>query len=318
VTTPTILTTKLSKMYTVGFVGRKTVHALRELDFKVESGQIYGLLGPNGAGKSTTIKILLDLVTPTTGTAALFGQLPSSKEARRQVGFLPENPAPYEYLTGREFVTFAAELAGMTGASLKKRVGEVIDQVGMHDAAELVVRRYSKGMIQRISLAQALVSSPKLLVLDEPTSGLDVLGRQLVRDIVREQQKLGTTILLCSHIIPDVEALCDRVAVLVGGRLVREGSVSALLADSQSMMEATVTGLSAEAFEPLREKLKSIDESGGRVLLRFEERHAQEMVQGILTLKGQLTGLQRTRFTLEELFLGTIKESGRSVGSDIS
>lgn len=316
--TPAIQSTKLSKTYRLGFLGRKRVHALRDLDLRVEQGQVYGLLGPNGAGKSTTIKILLDLVTPSTGSAALFDQPPSSKEARRQVGFLPENPAPYEYLSGREFVRFAAQLGGLSGSTLERRVGEVIEQVGMREAAELGIRRYSKGMIQRISLAQALVTSPRLLILDEPTSGLDVLGRQLVRDIVRDQQKLGTTILMCSHIIPDVEASCDRVAVLVGGRLVREGSVSALLADEQSMMEATVEGVSAATLEPLRPRLASLDESGGRVLLRFEEQHAQELVQGILTLKGRLTGLRRTRFTLEELFLGTIKESGRSIGGDIS
>ncbi len=313
-----ILTEKLAKTYTVGFVKRRQVHALRELDLRVEPGQIYGLLGPNGAGKSTTIKILLDLVTPSSGTAQLFGKAPSLKEARREVGFLPENPSPYEYLTGREFVHLAGQLAGLSGGQLNARVGEVIDQVGMQHAAGLSIRRYSKGMIQRISLAQALVSKPRLLVLDEPTSGLDVLGRQLVRDIVREEQKRGTTVLLCSHIIPDVEALCDRVAVLIGGKLVREGSVSALLADRQTLMEATVEGVALAALEVLRPKMSSMDEAGGRVVLRFEEQYVRDVLQAVLAVDGRLTGLQRTRFSLEELFLGALKESGRSVGSDIS
>ncbi len=316
--TAAILTEKLTKTYAVGFVKRRQVPALRGLDLRVEPGQIYGLLGPNGAGKSTTIKILLDLVTPSSGRAELFGRSPSLKEARREVGFLPENPAPYEYLTGREFVRLAGQLSGLEGSALDSRVSEVIAQVGMEYAANLGIRRYSKGMIQRISLAQALVTRPRLLVLDEPTSGLDVLGRQLVRDIVREEQKRGTTVLLCSHIIPDVESLCDRVAVLIGGKLVREGSVSALLADRQTMMEATVESVELPRLEALRPKMASMDEAGGRVVLRFEEQHAREVLQAVLAVDGRLTGLQRTRFSLEELFLGALKESGRSVGSDIS
>jgi ABC-2 type transport system ATP-binding protein len=229
---------RLSKTYAVGLAWQKKVRALQDLDLQVEPGQVYGLLGPNGAGKSTTIKLLLNLIRPTNGEALLFGAPPQSFEARRSVGFLPENPAPYEYLTVREFVGLAGQLSGLGGADLTRRVGEVIERVGMAGAADLRVRRYSKGMIQRIALAQALVGRPRLLVLDEPTSGLDVLGRQLIRDLIVEQRREGTTVLFCSHIIPDVETLCDRVAVLIGGRLVQEGRVTELLSSAGDHQEA--------------------------------------------------------------------------------
>ncbi len=172
----------LSKTYRLGFWMNRQVRALQDLDLRIEPGQVFGLLGPNGAGKSTTIKILMNLVQPSGGEARLFGLPPKNEQARRQVGFLPENPAPYEYLTGREFVRLAGVLSGLTRHELDGRVNEVLGLVGMERAANLQVRRYSKGMIQRVGLAQALVSRPKLLVLDEPTSGLDPVGRRQMRD----------------------------------------------------------------------------------------------------------------------------------------
>jgi len=313
-----IQTAGLAKEYVVGNLKRRKVLALQGLDLTIEPGQVFGLLGPNGAGKSTTIKLLLNLIRPTRGSATLFGEAPSSAAARRMVGYLPENPAPYEYLSGAEFVTLGAQLAGERGPGLKKRVDEAIERVGMTHARDLQIRRYSKGMIQRISLASAMVSDPRLLILDEPTSGLDVLGRQLIRDVIVEQRRRGTTVLFCSHIIPDVEALCDRVAVLIGGALVKEGRVVELLKQDDAQLEATVEGLSAEALERLRPKLSACDPLEGRHLVRFEQHLDAEVLRAVLDAGGRLTQLRRTRFSLEDLFIKALKESGRSVGSQIS
>ncbi|MFT3712922.1 MAG: ABC transporter ATP-binding protein [Archangium sp.] len=309
---------KLSKEYQVGSFRKQRVQALRDLSLTVEPGVVYGLLGPNGAGKSTTIKILLDLVRPTGGTARVFGHSPNAVEARSQTGFLPENPAPYEYLTGREMVRLSAQLNGMREPELTTRVNAVLERVGMTGAADLQVRRYSKGMIQRASLAQALVTQPKLLVLDEPTSGLDVLGRQLVREIVLEERRRGTTVLFCSHIIPDVESLCDRVAVIIGGKLVREGTVVSLLKNDQAIVEATVEEAKPEVLETLKPKLASVEALESRHVLRFDQVHDREVLGTLINSGARLTQLRRVQVSLEELFLKAVKESGQRVGSEIS
>ncbi|MDP1829071.1 MAG: ABC transporter ATP-binding protein [Archangium sp.] len=316
--TPAIQVEGLSKQYTIGSFRRRQVQALRDLSLTVEPGVVYGLLGPNGAGKSTTIKILLDLVRPTGGVARVFGHAPDSVHARAQMGFLPENPAPYEYLTGRELVHLSGQLNGLGGADLKGRVGRVLERVGMSGAADLQVRRYSKGMIQRVALAQALVTDPKLLVLDEPTSGLDVLGRQLVREIVLEQRRLGTTVLFCSHIIPDVESLCDRVAVIIAGRLVREGTVVSLLRNDEAVLEATVEEAGDEVLAALKGKLQSVEQLEGRHVLRFDRQYDREVLGALLASGARLTQLRRTQVSLEELFLKAVQESGQRVGSEIS
>ena len=309
---------KLEKTYRVGFWLTRKVHALRGIDLQVEPGQVYGLLGPNGAGKSTTIKILLNLVKPSAGSASLMGRLPSDASARRDVGYVPENPMPYEYLTGREFLSLSGRLGGLSGQDLDRRVAAVLGTVEMTAAAHLQVRRYSKGMVQRIALAQALVADPKLLVLDEPTSGLDPLGRRKIRDIILEQRAKGTTVLFCSHIIPDVESLCDRVAVLVGGRVVREGRVRELLGGQASRVELVVEGLSAEQVRGLGAALESLQELDGRVLVKAAEAEAQALLKAVLQAGGRVSRLGPTHFGLEELFLGAMKDAGQSVGAEIS
>jgi ABC-2 type transport system ATP-binding protein len=315
---PAIRIEKLSKEYQVGSFRKKRVQALKDLSLTVEPGVVYGLLGPNGAGKSTTIKILLDLVRPTSGEARVFGHLPTATEARSQTGFLPENPAPYEYLTGREMVRLSAQLNGIREPDLTTRVNAVLERVGMSGAADLQVRRYSKGMIQRASLAQALVTQPKLLVLDEPTSGLDVLGRQLVREIVLEERRRGTTVLFCSHIIPDVESLCDRVAVIIGGKLVREGTVVSLLKNDQAILEATIEEAKPEVLESLKDKLASVEALESRHVLRFDQVHDREVLGTLISSGARLTQLRRVQVSLEELFLKAVQESGQRVGSEIS
>lgn len=316
--TPAIRVDSLTKHYSIGFLRKRTVRALEGLSLNVEPGQVIGLLGPNGAGKSTAIKILLNLIRATSGHATLFGRAPSETLARREVGFLPENPAPYEYLTGREFVSLAGQLGGLSGGRLRERVHQVIDQVEMGRASGLQIRKYSKGMIQRISLAQALVNGPKLLILDEPTSGLDVLGRQLVRDIILAERRKGTTVLFCSHIIPDVEALCDRVAVLIGGKLVREGKVADLLSGEQTQVELLLDRVGSELFESLQ-ALGTCERVADRVVVRCEEAKANEALHAVLAKGGRVVSFQRTRYSLETLFLDAIKTlNNNTVGSDIS
>jgi len=314
-----IETRDLSKTYRLGFWMNKRVLALQGLTLNIQPGQVYGLLGPNGAGKSTTIKILMNLVQATSGSASIFGHPPDSKEARRHVGFLPENPAPYEYLTGEEFVRLAGQLVGLSGQELDQRVKEVLGAVGMSRTAGLQIRRYSKGMVQRVGLAQAIVGRPKLLVLDEPTSGLDPVGRREIRDLILQERERGTTVLFCTHIIPDVEALCNRVAVLVNGRLAREGSVQELLTTQVPVVELTIEGLGLEAVRNLGHPLEQAQDLTNRVLVRASNTHVQPLLKSVLDAGGRVTQLQSARFSLEDLFLQAMSEARHgTVGGEIT
>jgi len=313
-----IETQQLTKTYRLGFWLHRKVRALQDLTLRIEPGQVYGLLGPNGAGKSTTIKILMDLVRATSGRARIFGLSPTDQAARKLVGFLPENPAPYEYLTGREFLSLAGRMAGLGGRELDLRIEEVLGMTQMTRAASLQIRRYSKGMIQRISLAQAILHRPRLLILDEPTSGLDPIGRRDMRDLILSERDRGTTVLFCTHIIPDVEALCDRVAVLVGGRLVREGSVQELVSGQVPVMELILEGISAESLQSLGVPLQSTQALGARQLVRTGDRESQQLIRKVLEQGGKVTQVQPARFSLEDLFLRTIEEAKQAaVGGQI-
>jgi ABC-2 type transport system ATP-binding protein len=313
-----IETRDLSKTYRLGFWMNKRVLALQGLTLNIQPGQVYGLLGPNGAGKSTTIKILMNLVQATSGSARIFGHAPDAKEARRHVGFLPENPAPYEYLTGEEFVRLAGQLVGLSGQELDQRVKEVLGAVGMGRTAGLQIRRYSKGMVQRIGLAQAIVGRPKLLILDEPTSGLDPVGRREIRDLILQERERGTTVLFCTHIIPDVEALCNRVAVLVNGKLAREGSVQELLTTQVPLVELTIEGMAPDAVRGLGHPLEHVQDLTNRVMVRASDAHAQPLLKSVLTAGGRVTQLQPARFSLEDLFLQAMSEAKHgTVGGEI-
>lgn len=299
----------LTKTYRLGFWMHRKVRALQDLSLRIEPGQVYGLLGPNGAGKSTTIKILMDLVRASDGQARIFGFSPSDQAARKLVGFLPENPTPYEYLTGKEFLSLAGRLAGLSGQELDLRVREVLGLTQMERAANLQIRRYSKGMIQRISLAQAIIHRPRLLILDEPTSGLDPIGRRDMRDLILSERDRGTTVLFCTHIIPDIEALCDRVAVLVAGRLVREGSVQELVSGQVPVVELILEGISGESLQALGVPLQSTQALGTRQLVRAGDNESQVLIRKVLDQGGRVTQVQPARFSLEDLFLKTIEEA---------
>jgi len=225
------------KDFAIGLRGVK-LRAVDDLSLRIEPGQIYGLLGPNGSGKSTTIKIILGLLAPTTGDCAIFGVPAGRVEARVDVGYLPESPYFYRHLTGRELVRFYARICGLGGPALAARVAEVVAWVGLTEAADRRVGTYSKGMLQRIGLAQALVHDPRLVILDEPTAGVDPLGAAAMAELILKLKAQGKTILLTSHLLAQVEEICDRVAILDRGRLILEGAVGELVgrADRQAIV----------------------------------------------------------------------------------
>jgi len=311
-----IRATGLAKTYRIGFALNRRVNALRGLDLQVERSSIYGLLGPNGAGKSTTIKILLNLVQASAGSATLFGRPVSNREARRRVGYVPENPAPYEYLTGLEFVRLCGRVLGLSGADLDAQCTSTLDRVGLSRAKHLQIRRYSKGMIQRVALAQALLGSPELLILDEPTSGLDPVGRREMRDIILETRDRGVTILFCTHIIPDVEALCDRLVVLVAGRAVQEGSVRELVSTGGSVVEVISEGGEPGVLDGL--PVQSQRRVGDRTVWQVSEAAVNDLLRKLLARGAQILQVQAARFTLEDLFMKTLAEANAPrVGSEI-
>jgi ABC-2 type transport system ATP-binding protein len=246
----------LTKVFPVP-LRRERVVAVHDLSLRVEKGEVYGLLGPNGSGKSTTLKILLGLVTATSGETRVFGEDSNSVRSRRDVGFLPENPYFYKFLTGAETVRFFGKLSGMSGDGLEARVEELLELVGLTDAAARRVGSYSKGMLQRIGLAQALVQDPGLLVLDEPTAGVDPVGSREIRDLILELKARGKTVLLCSHLLSQVQEVCDRVGILARGRLVREGRVEDLLAISDRS-EVIVENASTEQLAQLEEAARRL------------------------------------------------------------
>jgi len=224
---PAVRIRDLKKVFPVP-LRRRQVTALRDLSLDIPAGHVYGLLGPNGSGKSTTLKILLGLVTPTSGTSEIFGVPSSEVKSRTDVGFLPENPYFYKFLTGAETICFHGKLCGMGGRSLRDRVTELLELVGLQDAGDRRISGYSKGMLQRIGLAQAMVHDPRLLILDEPTAGVDPAGSRQIRDLILRLKERGKTVLLTSHLLEQVQEVCDRVGILAKGELVREGSLDIL------------------------------------------------------------------------------------------
>ena len=229
-TAPVLEINDLRKTFYVGFF-RKRVEAVKSISYSVEQGEIFGLLGPNGADKTTTIKMLMGLVHPTMGSFRIFGVNGESYDSRKDVGYLPENPYFHEYLTPRELLGFYGRLSGMSRADIQERRDALIAQVGLEEAANRPLRKFSKGMLQRIGLAQALLHRPKFLVLDEPMSGLDPIGRKFFADLIYDLNQRGITIMFSSHILSDVERLCHRVAIMNKGHKVAEGTIPDLLAE---------------------------------------------------------------------------------------
>jgi ABC-2 type transport system ATP-binding protein len=293
----------LEKAFRLGFIP-KTKPILKGITLSVREGEIFGYLGPNGAGKTTTIKCLLGLIFPDRGTIEIFGQPHLSARARHSLGFLPENPYFYDYLTAREFLEFTADLFGLKSREKIERIAGLLKLVGLERAAGLQLRKFSRGMLQRIGLAQALVNDPRLVILDEPLGGLDPLGRKEIRDIILRFKQEGKTVFFTSHILQDIEMICDHVAIIVGGRVVKQGALRELVSEKVLFTEMTVSGLPAEAFRGLGE---SVSAQGGRILLKvYDERRVDEILGLVRENKGRIVSLSPRTETLEDIFVETV------------
>ena len=255
----------LTKDFSVGISGVK-LRAVDNLNLEIWDNEIFGLLGPNGSGKSTTIKIILGLLEASTGECEIYGKPSGTVAARKSVGFLPEAPYFYRYLSGRELVRFYARICGVKRRNLKKQVDEVIELVNLTEAAHRRVGTYSKGMLQRIGLAQALIHDPQLVILDEPTAGVDPIGSASIANIIRELKRRGKTVLLCSHLLAQIEGLCDRVAILNRGKLIRKGRIGEL-GQEKNTKSLVVKDLSLEGCAAVE---REIERQGGK-LVRIEE-----------------------------------------------
>ncbi|MGB4068888.1 MAG: ABC transporter ATP-binding protein [Nitrospira sp.] len=298
----------LSKTFKVGFLGR-SVTAVHGLDLDVRKGEVFGFLGPNGAGKTTTIKMLMGLIYPTSGQAWLFGRPIGDQESKARLGFLPESPYFYDYLTGIEFLQFYGHLFGLRGAALGKRIDELLDLVGMSHASHLQLRKFSKGMLQRVGIAQALINDPELVVLDEPMSGLDPIGRKEIRDLILRLKEAGKTIFFSSHILHDAELLCDRVAIILKGRQVACGRVSDLIDEGAThSVEVVIDGLGSEGLVRLRQLADRVIIQGPQVLAVLPSRQQVGQVLEIIRgAKATLVSLTPQKGSLEDLFIREVK-----------
>ena len=305
-----IACTQLSKTYRLGFRARK-VEALAALDLAVAPGSIYGFIGPNGAGKSTTIKILVGLVRPSAGSATLFGRDISDPRARLAIGYLPENPSFHDFMRPLEVLRYLGQLSGLSGADLDRRAEGLIDRVGLGHARDLTVRKFSKGMVQRLGLAQALIHDPPLLILDEPMSGLDPIGRKEVRDLVLELRQQGKTVFFSTHILPDVESICDRVGMVFKGRLMKEGALDGLLDGTVRSVELRCGPLSpaqAVALAPVTGPATALPE--GHAFTFPDVAAANAAAAALLAAGGCLLSLQPHRESLEETFVRLAAATG--------
>jgi len=281
--------------------------ALVGLTLDVSPGEIYGFLGPNGAGKTTTIKLLLGLIFPTAGSGTILGAPLGSVAARRRLGFLPESPYFYEYFRGDELLDYYGRLFGLTAAERRTRVEDLLKLVGLWEHRRLAVRKYSRGMLQRLGLAQALINDPELVILDEPAGGLDPIGRREMRDILLQLRDRGKTVFLSSHILAEVEMICDQVAILHRGQLLAVGRIGDLLADSREM-ELTVHGLDGT----LTKRLEGIPGATIRhgadstVVVLPEQRFVYQAIETVKQAGGQIVSLTAKRERLEDLFVKLI------------
>lgn len=293
----------LRKVYRQGFWMRR-VEAVRGISFDVARGTSFGFLGPNGAGKTTTIKILMGLMRPTGGQVHLFGRPVPGRRSREKVGFMPENPYVYPYLTPREFVETCGRLSGLRGQALRDRTTRVLEQTGILYAASRQVRRLSKGMLQRTGLAAALVADPELLVLDEPMSGLDPGGRKEVRDMILEERRQGRTIFFSTHILADVPMLCDHVAILQKGKTVLSGRLDDLLKQEVQRTDVVVRGLPAELRQACEQRGLSTRVEKGQLVIEVKGEHSvNEVLADVLRRELDVIEVAPRHETLEEIFV---------------
>jgi len=302
---PALATHELTKDFAVGFWRKRPYRALDRLTLDVEAGEVFGFLGPNGAGKTTTLKLLMQLVYPTSGTADLLGKPVGDLSVKRRIGFLPENPYFYDHLTAEELLAYFAALFGYRGAERRRRAGQLLDEVGVGAERRLQLRKFSKGMLQRVGIAQALVNDPELVIFDEPMSGLDPLGRRDVRTLILKLRDQGRTVFFSSHVLSDAEALCSRVAILARGRLVTAGRLTDMLAFQIRGWEVVLSHVD--------ETLVGRLEAAGRRLVRLSEgRYTVELpldpppdrfISEVSAAGARLVSVNPIRQTLEDFFV---------------
>ena len=309
---PAIRIEELTKDYAIGFWRRRPYRALDRLTLDIEQGEVFGFLGPNGAGKTTTLKLLMQLIFPTAGRAEILGRPVGDLAVRHRIGYLPENPSFYDYLTAEELLNYFGQLFGLSTADRRTRVAGLLDRVGIGAERRLQLRKFSKGMIQRVGIAQALLNDPEVVFLDEPMSGLDPLGRRDVRALILDLRDQGRTVFFSSHILSDAETLCRRVAIVAGGRLAAAGKLSDILAFQVHGWELVVSNLTPELLARVTPVVRRATEiSHGRYTLELPLEQSPDRILSELTAAGAtLVSLNPLRDTLEDFFLQRVAEAG--------
>ncbi|MBN2373754.1 ABC transporter ATP-binding protein [bacterium] len=293
----------VTKTYRTGFWGKKRL-ALKDLSLEIEDGEAFGFLGPNGAGKTTTLKILLGIVQPDSGSATILGKPIKDVSTKSRIGFLPEQPYFYDYLTGKELLEFYAGFFGLSRSERRKRIACLLEAVSLIGSEGIALKKYSKGMLQRIGIAQALINDPDVIFLDEPLSGLDPLGRKEIRDIVLRLKDEGKTIFFCSHFLPDVEMICDRVAILNKGILVAVNNLNELLLEDSEMADIIFKGVSEEGIEEIRRvAIKWLEHENRFQVTLCGEENIMSAIRLIDRYGGRVISVVPQRRGLEELFV---------------
>lgn len=295
----------LHKSFTSNFF-IKQYHILKGIDITVEEGEIYGFLGPNGAGKTTTMKCVLGLITPDSGEISIFGQPTRNAESRRKVGFLPEQPYFYDYLTAEELLIFTGMLFSMPKAEIRKKTRELIKLVGLENRKDIKLKKYSKGLIQRVGLAQALIHEPDFLILDEPFSGLDPIGRKELRDIILSLKESGKTIFFSSHILQDMEMMVDRVGIILNGRIKKHGRLSDLISHSVRYYEIVFTGIDEKTLTG--DQVKYVQQDKDYIIKLETNDEVNKTVEWITRNNGNILAVTPIKMTLEDIFLEEINQ----------
>ena len=309
---PALATHELTKDYAVGFWRKRPYRALDRLTLEVEQGEVFGFLGPNGAGKTTTLKLLMQLVFPTAGRAEMLGRPVGDLATKRRIGYLPETPYFYDHLTPEELLAYFSALFGYGPAERRARVGQLLDEVGIGAERRLQLRKFSKGMLQRVGIAQALINDPELVIFDEPMSGLDPLGRRDMLALILRLRDRGCTVFFSSHVLGDAEALCSRVAILARGRLVTTGRLSEILAFQARGWELVVSGVSSSLTRTLESRARRITRiSEGRYTIELPLDPAPDRIVSEAAAAGAtLVSLNPLRETLEDFFVEQIARVG--------
>jgi len=304
----------LEKTYHVGFWRKRPKRALRPLNLSIQEGEVFGFLGPNGAGKTTTLKLLMGLVSPTAGSARILGMDLDDARVKAQIGFLPEQPYFYDYLTAQELLVYYAQLSGVPAKERGKRVAAILERFGLADAAQIQLRKFSKGMLQRVGLAQAIFHDPKVVFLDEPMSGLDPMGRREVREMIQQMRGEGKTVFFSTHILSDAEALCDRVAIIYQGELRGVGSVAQLTSQTKRKVELIFCAASVPAS--LRALGVEARVSGDMVNAVIDEEQQDAALDILRREHLRLISLTPVRGSLEEYYVEKLKprENGKGAG----